>query len=372
MRHVSQFLYVHILKPILFLFPADDVHDFFLKTGNMLGKHQLVNKFFKRVWAYDNDILSQKICGLDFKNPIGLSAGFDYDADLVEILPNIGFGFNTVGTLTHEPYAGNPPPMLARLPKSRSLLVNKGFKNKGVTQVLARLNNSPREAPRGVSIGATNKPYPDFNALLEGLKNGFLDAERFNNFNYYELNISCPNLLNIKNLEEQLGTPTGLKRALETLVPLRLQRPVFIKMPVERSMDEINKLMEVAHDFPFIHGLIFSNLVKDRTNKAFDSEEIKKAGSGNFSGKPVEEKSNDIIRYAYRTYHSRFILVGVGGVFTAEDAYRKIRLGASLVQLITGMVFMGPQQIGLINKELASLIQKDGYATIKDAVGTLA
>ncbi|MCX6752051.1 MAG: dihydroorotate dehydrogenase (quinone) [Candidatus Nomurabacteria bacterium] len=372
MRKISQFIYVNIAKPILFMFPADGVHEFFLRFGNKLGKRSLARKFFKKIWSYENKILEQNICGMDFKNPIGLSAGFDYDGDLVELLPSLGFGFNSVGTLTHEPYAGNPAPMLARLPKSHSLLVNKGFKNKGVKKVLENLDQGPREAPRGVSIGATNKPYPDFDSMLRDLVDGFRDAENFDNFDFYELNISCPNLLNINNLKERIDSPLGLGQTLGLLEGLNLKRPVFIKMPLEKSSEEIKMLMDVADNFSFIKGLIFSNLAKDRTNKTFDVEEIKKAGAGNFSGKPVEEKSNAMLHYAYKTYHERFVLVGTGGVFTAEDAYKKILLGASLVQLITGMIFMGPEQIGLINKELTVLLKKNSYHNIKEAVGTLA
>lgn len=369
MRKITQFLYINLLKPILFLFPADDVHEFFLYTGNKLGRYTFIKKIFKKIWAYDNTILEQNICGLNFKNPIGLSAGFDYNADLVEILPSIGFGFHSIGTLTYESYGGNPAPMLERLPKSRSLLVNKGFKNKGIKKVLSSVNKNTSGVPRGVSIGATNKLYPDFENMLKDLVAGFFEAENIENFDYYELNISCPNLLNLQNLKEQLATSRGLTQALKNLETIGLKRPVFIKMPLERTLDEIKQLMQIASDFPFIKGLIFSNLAKDRSNKVFDTEEIKRAGKGNFSGKPVEEKSNDVLHYAYKTYGKRFVLIGVGGVFTAEDAYKKIILGASLVQLITGMVFMGPQQIGLINKGLAELLRKDGYRNVKDAIG---
>src|SRR3989338_1182547 len=139
MRKISRFLYINIIKPILFLFPADDMHEFFLRIGRGLGKYAIAKKIFKKIWSYEDKILEQNICGLDFKNPIGLSARFDYNANLTELLPSIGFGFNSVGTISQEPYGGNPAPMLGRLPKSRSLLVNKGFKNNGVKNALVNI-----------------------------------------------------------------------------------------------------------------------------------------------------------------------------------------------------------------------------------------
>ncbi len=369
MRKITRFVYTHILKPILFLFPADSVHEFFLTTGRFLSRHNSVKKLFQKLWNHEDPSLEQNIFNLKFKNPIGLSAGFDYDADLVKLLPSIGFGFHTVGTLTNETYAGNPAPMLARLPKSQSLLVNKGFKNKSIKKVLVNFNREMNQAPIGVSIGATNKPYADFEAMLADLLEGFREAENFKNFDYYELNISCPNLLNIQNLKTQISSPAGLSQALRLLDGLGLARPVFIKMPLERTLEEIKELIDVANNFSFIKGLIFSNLAKDRTNKAFDADEIKIAGKGNFSGKPVEEKSNQLLSFAYKNYKDRFVLIGVGGVFTATDAYKKIKLGATLVQMITGMVFMGPSQIGIINQELALLLKQDGYKNISEAIG---
>ncbi len=369
MSSLSKFLYINIAKPIFFLFPADYVHEFFLIFGHIIGKFKLFKILLKKFWSYEDKILEQKIVSLTFKNPIGLSAGFDYNADLVEILPSIGFGFHSIGTLTHEAYGGNQRPMLGRLPKSQSLLVNKGFKNKGINNVLKKFKIKTHTSPIGVSIGATNKPYTDFESMLENLVSGFKDAENFKNFDYYELNISCPNLSNIQNLKEQIASPSGLKKALILLQELNLNRPVFIKMPLERTEDDIKELIDIAKDFSFIYGLIFSNLAKDRKNKVFDQEEIKNAPSGNFSGKPVEEKSNELIKYAYKNFSDRFILIGVGGVFTGKDAYKKILLGASLVQLITGMIFLGPEQIGIINKELAELLKKDGYKNIREAIG---
>ncbi|MFA6475710.1 MAG: dihydroorotate dehydrogenase (quinone) [Patescibacteria group bacterium] len=370
--YLMGYIYRNIIKRFLFLFPADSVHELFLRVGKKLGQSGFSKNLLRKIWRYDNIILEQTICGLDFKNPIGLSAGFDYNADLVDILPSLGFGFNTVGTVTHESYQGNPAPMLGRLPKSKSLLVNKGFKNAGISTVLSHMSAHTHEAMRGVSIGATNKVYPNFAGMIENILVGFYEAEKFRQFDYYELNISCPNLLNLQNLKDQLSSPTGLKQVLECLETLHLDRPVFIKMPTEKTETEIINLMAVANKFSFIKGLIFSNLVKDRSNPAFDPEEIKRAGQGNFSGKPVEEASNNLLRLAYKKYHERFILIGVGGVFTAEDAYKKILYGASLVQLITGMVYMGPQQIGVINRGLTKLLKQGGYKSVSEAIGVKA
>lgn len=324
----------------------------------------------RRIWRYDNPILANTVAGMHFPNPVGLSAGFDYDADLVDTTPNLGFGFHTVGTLTKDAYAGNPPPMLGRLPRSRSLLVNKGFKNEGIARVLPRAVRDKRVIPLGISIGATNKPYKTFEAMVENVALGFSEAQRFQDFDYFELNISCPNLLNIKNLPDQVGTPTGFKDVLDALVPLQLARPVFVKMPLERTREEALELMKVADPYPFVTGMIFSNLAKDRTNPSFDPQEISTAGQGNFSGKPTEAGSNELLRDAYQAYGKRYVLIGTGGVFSAEDAYRKILLGASLVQLITGMVYMGPQQIGEINRGLVQLLKRDGFRSIAEAVGS--
>lgn len=372
MRNLTGTIYRTVVKPTFFALPADSVHEAMLRAGNRLGRSMRASALIRKAWRYDDPILRQTIAGLNFENPIGLSAGFDYNGDLVDVLPSVGFGFHTVGTVTLEPYQGNSPPMLGRLPKSRSLLVNKGFKNNGIPAVLSSMRPHPHSAIRGVSIGATNKRYETFDEMLENLVDGFQAAELCPHFDYYELNISCPNLRNLEHLGLQFSSPTGLQRALKRLASLQLQRPVFIKMPLEHTPDEIKLLIETADPFPFIKGLIFSNLAKDRSNPAFDLSEIRKAGKGNFSGKPTERRSNDLLRWAYKLCRKRFVLIGSGGVFTAEDAYTKILYGASLIQLITGMIYMGPQQIGVINKGLAKLLRSNGFECIEEAIGTKA
>jgi len=316
-----------------------------------------------------NPILSQKIKELSFKNPIGLAAGFDYDANLINISPSIGFGYHTIGTVTYLPYGGNPKPMLGRLPKSKSLLVNKGFKSMGIESVLRRVIKSQKIIPLGISIGATNKIYENIHSMANDIVSSFERVTKIDNLDYYEINISCPNLINSNSLAITFDSPQGLSILLEKLSIFNFYHPVFIKMYLEKTIEDTLALVEVASKYSWITGFIFSNLVKDRTNPAFDKKEIENAGKGNFSGKPTEKQSNILVAEVYKKYKKRFVIIGCGGVFNGIDAYEKIKNGATLVQMITGMIYQGPQVIGEINKELAQLIKKDGYKNISEAIG---
>ncbi|HAE36574.1 MAG: dihydroorotate dehydrogenase 2, nonfunctional [Candidatus Nomurabacteria bacterium GW2011_GWF2_35_66] len=364
------FIYRKIIKPILFKFPADDVHTHFLKMGNYLGKNNSIKNFLSSILHYKNIILNQKVAGINFENPIGLAAGFDYDADLIEILPSIGFGYHSIGTVTNLAYEGNPRPMLGRLPKSRSLLVNKGFKSMGMSSVLKKINKRRTDSiPLGISIGSTNKTYKKIEDMAEDIYFSFDKVLKVDYFDYFELNISCPNLINVENLKEKFDDPVGFAILLNKLSYLNINKPLFIKMHAEKSVKDTLSLLSVAENYKWITGVIMSNLVKNRNNKSFDKDEIKNAGRGNFSGKPTEEFSNNLISEVYKKYKDRFIIIGCGGVFNAADAYEKIKRGATLVQMITGMIYEGPSVIGEINKDLAKLLKKDGYKSVSEAVG---
>jgi len=363
------FIYRKILKPILFKFPADDVHHFFLEAGRFLSENKKNLKILNFFFSYKNSILKQEVLGIRFDNPLGLAAGFDYDADLIGILSSLSFGYHTVGTVTNLPYAGNKAPMLGRLPKSKSLLVNKGFKNSGVDSVLNKISKKKSDIPLGISIGSTNMPYKNIESMIEDVSQSFEKVIKEDSFDYYELNISCPNLTNVENLKDKFDEPLGFGMLLNKLSYLNINKPLFIKMYNEQNVEETLKLTDVASSYKWVSGFIFANLVKDRENISFDKEEIKNAGKGNFSGKPTEENSNNLISEVYKKYKDRFIIIGCGGIFTGADAYEKIKRGATLVQLITGMIYEGPGVISEINKDLAKLLKKDGYKNVNEAVG---
>jgi dihydroorotate dehydrogenase subfamily 2 len=365
--YISGFLYRKFLKPIFFLIDPEVIHVSMVAIGEYIGKCSLKNKCIAAFLKIQNNRLEQRISGIRFSNPIGLSAGFDYEARLTQILPSVGFGFETVGTITYSPYGGNAKPMLGRLPKSKSLMVNKGFKNLGAGETMRRMSKLHFEMPVGVSIGRTNgKKNMTQKQSVEDIVKTFILFEKSRvRHSYYELNISCPNLYG--NIS--FYPPHYLRQLLEAVQKIHIGRPILVKMPIEKSDREVKKMLSIISQFSCIKGVIFGNLQKNRKDPSLDPDEVRRYMVGYFSGKPTEKRSNELIKLVYRLYKKRFVIVGCGGIFSAEDAYKKIRLGASLVQLITGMVYQGPGLISQINLELLELLKKDGLKNISDAVG---
>ncbi len=360
--------YQQILKRIFFLFDPEFVHNRMLKNGELLGRFTFLRQVIAVIFAVKNQMLIQTIAGIRFENPIGLSAGFDHDAHLTQILPAVGFGFGSVGTVTYHAYGGNPRPILGRLPKSRSLMVNKGYKSSGAEVVSRRLALLSFAIPIGISIGRSNV------ASLKNEKESIKDiVKAFQIFEekkvknaYYELNISCPNLYG----DISFYPPKNLEALLRAVDAIGLSTPVFIKMPIELSDKEVILILDVILKHR-IAGIIIGNLQKNRNDPALIPEEVAKFPVGNFSGKPTWNRSNALISLAYRYCGGKLVIIGCGGVFSADDAYEKILRGASLVQLITGMIFQGPQLIAEINLRLPVFLRRDGYANVADAVGMM-
>jgi dihydroorotate dehydrogenase subfamily 2 len=335
--------------------------------GESASKSSFIKSANKYLLKQDFPKLSQKLAGIEFDNPIGLAAGFDYEAQLTQLLPTLGFGLETVGTITNMNYEGNPPPRLGRLPRSKSLMVNKGFKSSGAKAVSKRLTGLDFEIPIGISIGRTNSP--ELKTQKDSIKDIISAFIKFEiskvKHSYYELNISCPNLIH-GNIS--FYPPKNLKELLIDVDKLKLKLPVFVKMPIIKSDKETLKMLDVISKYS-PKGVIFGNLQNNRNEELFHQDEVKYLSTGNFSGKPTYNRSNELIKLAYKYYKDRFTIVGCGGVFTGHDAFEKIALGASLVQLITGLIFQGPQLASQINFELSEQLDKRGIINIKEAVG---
>ena len=358
-----RFSYKYFLKEIFFLQDPENVHDRMVKIGSFLGKFSLLRFKIRLMFYYEDPSLKQKICGLDFQNPIGLAAGFDKDARLTQILPEVGFGFEEVGSITGEPCAGNPRPWIWRLVKSRSLVINYGLKNEKKKKISQRLRGTKFKFPVGISIAKTNSPETvDEIKGIQDYKKVYDVFENAKVGQYFTVNISCPNAFG----GEPFSDPQKLDKLLSALSKHGWTRPVFIKMPSELTENELDALVLVARQYK-VSGFISTNLAKKRDFSKIKEKDV--PAKGGLSGKLVEDLSNKQIAYLYEKYGKEFVIIGCGGVFSAEDAYRKIKLGASLIQLITGMIFEGPQLIGEINAGLVKLLKQDGYKNISEAVG---
>lgn len=315
-------------------------------------------------------MLTQTVFGMEFKNPVGLSEGFDKDVKLVKILPAVGFGFGWIGSITLKAYEGNPKPRLVRLPKSKGIVVNYGLKNHGVDKLIPKIVASQKVAQQqgykvGISVAKTNcKETACDEDAIEDYKQTLQKLVTADAGDFYTLNISCPNTFG----GEPFTTPQKLEALLSETDKVITDKPIFIKMPLNLKWEEFKALCDVAAKHN-IKGLIIANLNKERTeDKIFDK--IAYTAKGGISGRPTFDLSNELISHTYRAFGTRFVIIGVGGIFSAEDAYEKIKRGATLVQLITGMIFEGPQLIGDINRGLVKLLKKDGFKNISEAVGS--
>lgn len=355
------------IKPILFLFDPTKVHQRMTAFGERLGQSAVAKKILAATFCGTQPALKQRIAGITFNTPVGLAAGFDYEARLTQILPCIGFGFQTIGTITNLPYGGNRPPMLGRLPRSKSLMVNKGFKNLGIKATLAELAGKKFAAPIGISIGQSN--LPQINTLEKAVADiliAFTAVEKSKvPLCYYELNVSCPNL----KTGFSFYLPENLEQLLRNVTSIKLTRPIFIKMPISISETEIIQMLNIIK-CSNVAGVIIGNLQKNRRDPVLVQAEVAKFKVGNFSGLPTQKRSDELISLAHKIFEGEKVIIGCGGIFSAEDAYRKVKLGASLVQLITGLVYQGPQLASEINIELEGLLKQDGCLSLAAAVGS--
>jgi dihydroorotate dehydrogenase len=330
--------------------------------GRILGSNFIFRGLTALLFSYSNRKLEQEILGIKFKNPVGLAAGFDKDAYLTNILPSVGFGFVEVGSITAEPCAGNPGKRLWRLKKTRGLVVNYGLKNQGSERIKSRLANKKFKVPVGTSIAPTNcVANAETDAAIADYAKTY---KEFSNIgDYFTINISCPNSFGGQSFTD----PAKLEKLLFKLDKIKTSKPVFIKLSPDLEKNQIDEILEVVEQHK-IDGIICSNLTKKRNNgKIIVDSEIPEQGG--ISGKVVEDLANSLIECIRQKTGNRYVIVGCGGVFSAEDAYKKIKAGASLVQMITGMIFEGPQIISEINRGLVKLLEKDGFKNISEAVG---
>ncbi len=368
-RKSTELVYNHVFKPVLFRLKPDGVHSRMIATGKLTQALPPIRKMLHALWAHtDLPMLQQNVLGMRFQNPIGLSAGLDKNAELPPTLKSVGFGFATVGSISAEAASGNPRPWYYRLPKTKSLVVNAGLPNQGADVINERIRGYSTamfsDFPLVASVAKTNSPKTCTDA--SGVKDYIDGLKKLRNNPHiamFEINISCPNAYG--------GEPFTRVEPLEALLSqvdtLELMQPVTIKMPIDKPWAEFKQLLDVIvrHN---VAAVTIGNLQKNRAAVEL-KDDLPNDVAGNLSGVPCFEQSNELISKTYEHFSEQLVIIGVGGVFSAADAYEKIRRGATLVELITGVIFTGPQLIGQINHDLTELLRADGYTNVSEAVG---
>ncbi|TFU01073.1 quinone-dependent dihydroorotate dehydrogenase [Polymorphobacter arshaanensis] len=337
-----------LLRPLLFLLDAERAHRLTLAAVGMgMGKTA----------KPDDPMLSTTVAGLTFPNPVGIAAGFDKNAEVPDDMLRLGFGFAEVGTVTPEPQDGNPRPRIFRLREDEAVINRLGFNNEGLEAVRDRLaarHGLPGQV--GVNVGA-NKDSVD---RIRDYATGVRGMGRW--ASYITVNISSPNTPGLRALQDRAELTRLVSAVIAARGPLLL--PLFVKVAPDLQPEDVADIADVITGSG-IDGLIISN-----TTLARDGLTSRNADeAGGMSGKPLMERSTAILRDFRRATGGKLPLIGVGGISSGADAYAKIRAGASLVQLYTGLVYKGPELITDIKRDLVRLLRRDGFRRVSEAVG---
>ncbi|WP_353662591.1 quinone-dependent dihydroorotate dehydrogenase [Hydrogenimonas sp. SS33] len=342
------------LKSLLFRFDPETAHH--LATGAMRLAQAVppLLSALQRRYRFDDPRLEQEIFGCRFANPVGLAAGFDKDAQLIPAMYALGFGFTEVGTVTPRPQPGNPRPRLWRHVKEEALQNAMGFNNEGMEAMRKRLETArPYPLPVGVNIGK-NKTTPESEALkdYETLIRTFRDLA-----DYLVVNISSPNTPGLRDLQNE-----AFIEALFEMAKGITDRPILLKiapdMEVQAAVELCAKAVESGAD-----GII-------ATNTSVDYSLVRRPEAvGGISGRPIRQKSFEIFEAVAKALFGKTLLVSVGGIDSGYEAYRRIKAGASLVQVYSGFIYRGPELPSLINRTLLHLLEKDGFNHISEAIG---
>ena len=342
----------NIIKPLIFKFDPETAHSLAIKA--------LKYNYIPKTKLLKNDLISTEIFGKKISNPIGLAAGFDKNAEVYNSFFKLGFGFVEVGTITPKNQYGNPKPRVFRLEEDEALINRLGFNNSGADIIGSRIKSNPPNGLLGINIGPNKDTKNKIEDFLIGLR-------KFNKLaDYLTINISSPNTENLRSfhntseLHELLEEIAKEKKILNTLVP------IVVKISPDINNHEIENICEILVKYD-VSAIIISNTT-DRNRE--NLKNINKLEKGGLSGKPVEKRSNELVKLFYKNLKNKIKIIGVGGVSSGKDAYEKIIRGASLVQLYTGMVYRGPDIANKINKELIEILTKEGVKNISQIVGS--
>lgn len=340
-------MYRLLIRPLLFLFEPEAIHHFTFRFLKLSGFVPGVKWALRLLFSVNHPRLERKILGITFKNPVGLAAGFDKDAKLIDELASFGFGFIEIGTLTPKPQPGNEKPRLFRLPQDQALINRMGFNNGGVLEAVERLKERQSDIIVGGNIGKNKitpneKAFEDYNYCFEAL---------YPYVDYFVVNVSSPNTPGLRELQEKEPLKKLLQQVKELGLTKEKPKPILLKIAPDLSQPQLDDIVEILKETK-TDGVIATNTTISREGLQTPAEEISTIGMGGLSGQPLTKRSTEVISYLRNKLGKDYPIIGVGGIMTPDDAIEKIKAGADLVQIYTGFIYEGPGFAKKINRYL--------------------
>ncbi len=340
-------MYKYVVRPLLFLINAESAHHLTFNFLATICRVPAIRSLIRWIFQYQHPSLAKTLFGLRFNNPIGLAAGFDKDARLIDELDCLGFGFIEIGTVTPRPQPGNEKPRLFRLPKDKALINRMGFNNNGVSNAVTRLSKRKSSVIVGGNIGK-NKSTPnqeafaDYAACFEAL---------YGHVDYFVVNVSSPNTPGLRELQEK----EPLRQLLTDLCKLRetkaAPKPILLKIAPDLDNHQLDDIVEIVKATG-IDGVVATNTSVSREGLRTSPQVLERIGNGGVSGAPVTARATEVIRYLRAALGPELPIIGVGGIMSVADAIEKLDAGASLIQVYTGFIYEGPAFVRRINKAL--------------------
>lgn len=333
-------MYKWIIRPLLFQFDPERVHHFTTKVLHLVLKTPLISFLYVLNYKLEHKTLENTVFDVLFKNPIGLAAGFDKNAEFYKDMDKLGFGFIEIGTVTPKPQSGNPQKRLFRLKEDQALINRMGFNNKGIEAVVENLKNKGNITIGG-NIGK-NKSTPNENAVDDYV---VCFKALFDIVDYFVVNVSSPNTPNLRALQDKKPLLKILQHLQNLNFKNKQPKPILLKIAPDLSETQLLDIIEIIEETK-IAGVIATNTTIQREGLKSDNQHE----TGGLSGRPLKNQSTEVIKFLKTNAKTPFPIIGVGGIHSAEDAVEKIKAGADLVQLYTGFVYEGPQLVKDIKK----------------------
>ena len=341
-------MYKNFIKPFLFRFSPEKAHHLTVRLLKITLAIPIVNFLFKKSMELKDERLHREVFGLKFENPVGLAAGFDKDGKYYKAMSSMGFGFLELGTVTPQPQEGNPLPRLFRLPQDEGIINRMGFNNEGVHALAERLKEGkPKNVIIGGNIGK-NKITPNERADEDY---AYCFQVLFPYVDYFVVNVSSPNTPNLRELQGKEPLTKLLTMLQDLNHKNKAPKPILLKIAPDLNNAQLDDIIEIVQASK-IDGIIATNTTISREGLSEKKQRIDEIGNGGLSGRPVKQRSTEVIRYLSNKSNGELTIIGVGGISTPQDAKEKLEAGAALIQVYSGMIYEGPYMVKRINNYL--------------------